>query len=189
MSKKYKYYKNSKGARLRVDRIKKYYEEQSKTNEFKAKRREEIFSKSEIAKEEYKMSETKFQELNSRHLNIENVQSPKQLERAIKSQRRQRTKTYMKKKNSQYKKNYIEALDTLFEGKVDDSRLKTLKNKIYSINNDMFAEEIYKENIISLDVLYPENVETRKDVESSTDRQLNRVEEQVDILYNRMRKK
>lgn len=184
MAKKYKYYKNDRGVRLREDRIRKYYQEQNKTNEFRRKRREKIFGESETTRQEFLMSETKWQELNTFEPNIESITSSKELERRIKSARKTRTKTFIHRKNVQYKKNYQQTLDTVFKGKIDESELQSLKNKINQLNADDFAKALYTENIFNIDDFYPHNIDVSKGLteEDITQQRFESVKDSIETL-------
>lgn len=100
------------------------------------------------------MSKTEFMELNDVYFNINSVQSQSQLDSHIKSLRRMSTKKYYNELNKRYKQNFLDSIDTVYGGKVDEKMLNEYKRMVKRLSADEVANMRYTSELTDLEQRY-----------------------------------
>ena len=100
------------------------------------------------------MSKTEFMELNDVYFNINSIQSQSQLDSRIKSLRRMSTKKYYNELNKRYKQNFLDSIDTVYGGKVDEKMLNEYKRMVKRLSADEVANMRYTSELSDLEQRY-----------------------------------
>lgn len=100
------------------------------------------------------MSKTEFMELNDVYFNINSIQSQAQLDSRIKSLRRMSTKKYYNELNKRYKQNFLDSIDTVYGGKVDEKMLNEYKRMVKRLSADEVANMRYTSELTDLEQRY-----------------------------------
>lgn len=100
------------------------------------------------------MSKSKFTELNDITFNPDIYTSEKQFKKKLNTLRKQGTQKYYNDKERQYKENFIQSIDTVYKGKINERVLNDFKNKIKRLSAHELTELRYSGELNDLEFRY-----------------------------------
>lgn len=155
--------KNAQGVNLNQKSVNQALALVQKVNSLRQAKREEVLYKPyrEFQRDEPRtiaeiktMSKSEFQELNDVYFNINSIRSQNQLNERIKSLKRLSTKKYYNDMNKRYKQNYLDSIDTVYGGKVDQSAIDEYKRMVKRLSADEVANLRYSSELTDIEQRY-----------------------------------
>lgn len=136
------------------------------------------------------MSKTEFMELNDVYFNINSIQSQAQLDSRIKSLRRMSTKKYYNELNKRYKQNFLDSIDTVYGGKVDEKMLNEYKRMVKRLSADEVANMRYTSELSDLEQRYINtSYQDQQTIEDYFDEDLAQIRQAYNIKQERANEK
>lgn len=155
--------KNAKGVNLNQKSVNRALKLVEKVNAIREAKRKAVYDKPyrefqrdtpTTIRDIKTMSKTEFMELNDVYFNINSIQSQSQLDSRIKSLRRMSTKKYYNELNKRYKQNFLDSIDTVYGGKVDEKMLNEYKRMVKRLSADEVANMRYTSELSDLEQRY-----------------------------------
>lgn len=136
------------------------------------------------------MSKTEFMELNDVYFNINSIQSQSQLDSRIKSLRRMSTKKYYNELNKRYKQNFLDSIDSVYGGKVDEKMLNEYKRMVKRLSADEVANMRYTSELTDLEQRYINtSYQDQQTIEDYFDEDLAQIRQAYNIKQEKAKKK
>lgn len=191
--------KNAKGVNLNQKSVNQALKLVEKVNAIREAKRKQVYDKPyrefqrdtpTTIRDIKTMSKTEFMELNDVYFNINSIQSQAQLDSRIKSLRRMSTKKYYNELNKRYKQNFLDSIDSVYGGKVDEKMLNEYKRMVKRLSADEVANMRYTSELTDLEQRYINtSYQDHQTIEDYFDEDLAQIRQAYNIKQERANEK